>query len=526
MIQAVPLSAYDYVSTRLQEFVARGTPWSRRLWSVGSLVELREALEAADLFADGHLRQQTFQEIRASARDTACADPGVGDGDLRNHLRRLLDRGLGTRRERDQLAHIIDRAAAGYLGRWGAEMVGAQPETLEAAARSIGSHLFDCGFSSAHLRVWLQATLAEVQTLPELLDAAEEQAGRDPHPYELLVPFSRLSLAADQELPAGWLDGPAAGQWLRSNGNRGVRQVGAFVLKTRAMDPWSAAAAAADQLDRVMARVAVGMPIGTLRAEPIGVAFIRGKDRAFDLAGPSSDLEVHALGRQSVVLSLDHDTRLEGIDFAIELAAPLARQPTPNALPAAWAAIEALLGPPDEGAHTAALAAGAILACSWPRAELTTLAFANPQGSAPLTAALADASTNLQRCRAVADAIRNVPTLTFTEPKHECSLERMRQVQANPSGVLGRVETYLSRSFLRLYRQRNHLMHAGHRRSAPLDATLRTTPILVGAVLDRVVHAFVSEGLLPARLAARAVAELRLTGTPGGRPEYELLEPA
>lgn len=524
MIQHVPLTPYDYVTARLQEFVGRRTPWSRRLWSVGSITELREALEAAELFSDGHLRQKSMGEVIQAARNAACADPGVGDAAFRDELRRILDGGLRTQRERNRLAYMVDRSASGYLERWAAAMPVAAPTQLEAAARSIASHMLDGGFSMAHLRAWLRATLEDTSTLADLLTAAQAQLVKDPHPYEVLVPFSQLSLEAGMELPHGWLDAPAAAAWLKDNGNAGIRQVGAFVVSTRARDPWSAVGVAADQLARVMARITVGTPIGTLRADPMGMAFVRGKDRGFELAGQLSELEVHALARQSAVLSLDNDQRVRGIDFAIELAAPLARQVSPYTLPAAWAALEALLGSPDEGAHTAAAAAGAILAGSWPRAELTTLAYADPAGSAALSAGLVAASSNRERCRLLSEAIKTEPALSFAAANHACSLERMRQVQASPAAVLGRVNGYLEQAFLRLYRQRNHLMHAGQRRSVALEPTLRTTPSLVGAVLDRVVHAHVSEGLSPGGLTARAITELQLVGTPGGRSHHELLE--
>ena len=205
MIQLVPPTPYDYMTARLQELVGRRTPWSRRLWSVGSITALREALEAAELFADGHSRQKSLGEVIQGARSAACADPGVGDAAFRDELRRVLDGGLGEQRERDRLAHMIDRSASGYLERWAAAMPGAAPTELEAAARSIASHMLDGGFSPAHLRAWLHATLAETPTLADLLTAAQAQVLKDPHPYEILVPFSQLSLEAGMELPHGWL---------------------------------------------------------------------------------------------------------------------------------------------------------------------------------------------------------------------------------------------------------------------------------------------------------------------------------
>jgi hypothetical protein len=54
---------------------------------------------------------------------------------------------------------------------------------------------------------------------------------------------------------------------------------------------------------------------------------------------------------------------------------------------------------------------------------------------------------------------------------------------------------------------------------------LATAPPLVGAFLDRVVHAWFTEGTRPIELAARAHLAIDLVGSPGGRHVTELLEP-
>lgn len=80
----------------------------------------------------------------------------------------------------------------------------------------------------------------------------------------------------------------------------------------------------------------------------------------------------------------DHLYRVDGhrgvIDDALELAAPINEGPLGPAIAGAWTAIESLLSDPndpqDEGRSGKAVAAdrlGAIIACSWPRAELSAL---------------------------------------------------------------------------------------------------------------------------------------------------------
>ena len=62
------------------------------------------------------------------------------------------------------------------------------------------------------------------------------------------------------------------------------------------------------------------------------------------------------------------------MDAAIELLEPLASAAPPTAAAAGWAAFEALLSEP--GNHgVVADRMGAIVACSFPRAELTVLSY-------------------------------------------------------------------------------------------------------------------------------------------------------
>ncbi len=97
---------------------------------------------------------------------------------------------------------------------------------------------------------------------------------------------------------------------------------------------------------------------------------------------------------------------------------------------------------------------------------------------------------------------------------------------ADPAGELGRIHNYVTESLRRLYNQRNMISHSGSFRSIALSATSRTAFTLVGAGLDRIVHAQLESGgeLSPLGLVARAETELRLVGTDGGRNLSSLLD--
>jgi hypothetical protein len=77
----------------------------------------------------------------------------------------------------------------------------------------------------------------------------------------------------------------------------------------------------------------------------------------------------------------------------------------------------------------------------------------------------------------------------------------------------------------RLYRTRNLILHGGATQSVALAASLRTAAPLVGAGLDRIVHAAYAEGLAPFDLAARAEVTLSLVDGETGLSVVDLLEP-
>lgn len=102
----------------------------------------------------------------------------------------------------------------------------------------------------------------------------------------------------------------------------------------------------------------------------------------------------------------------------------------------------------------------------------------------------------------------------------------MVKLLQQPRATLARVEECVTRAFLRLYRQRNLVLHGGQTESecVALQATLRTAAPLVGAAFDRITHAWLEHRIEPMELAAKAQIRIDTFGGPGGRHVTELLE--
>jgi hypothetical protein len=172
-----------------------------------------------------------------------------------------------------------------------------------------------------------------------------------------------------------------------------------------------------------------------------------------------------------------------------------------------------------------------IIACSWPRAELTALAHRHhPAEPDELGGRLAGCRVNRERAYLIADAIQadqGLPDVSRSRNRHSdlAAVHRMRKLLANPRRELEDAAARFRIALRRLYRTRNIVLHGGSVQSVTLDAALRTAAPLVGAGLDRITHAAVAEGLDPLDLAARAEVALQLVGGETGLGPVDLLEP-
>jgi hypothetical protein len=359
--------------------------------------------------------------------------------------------------------------------------------------------------------------------MADLIGEASTLEAAMPRDYAIIVPMTRLPRRG-VTMPENWMDATEVKQWMQSRAkpHKPIRQVGAFRFHIVARDPWHAIDHVTELLERLSARVSVGIPIEA-RFDHAGVAWIIGHSDVYRLRPIRRKVEIHTLHRQSLVYITQDDFGFS-IDAALQLLSSLDTGLAGSAIAGGWAAVESLLSGSDKG-HLAAERLAKIVACSYPRAELTTLAYVHASESDdPLATELEGAAQNRDRASLVAAAIVAGQVLGTRGPSDDAALQRMRVLLASPDQILKRVATYIEETLRRLYRQRNLVMHAGTTDSVVIEATLRTAPSLVGAGVDRIVHAFSEEGLNPLSLAARAEAELTLVGSSGGRDVVDLLE--
>ena len=349
--------------------------------------------------------------------------------------------------------------------------------------------------------------------------------------YEVFVPCAAPYHKPDARSGSTfrWATGHDAAVWLRERvpGGESRRHSGGFLLRLNRRDPWSAIDAARVIVARADARAKVARRSNnSIRLN--GWARVADDPRIYKIQPAPLRVEIGSLHRQDAVYRFDHGLPTE-TDDALELASYMHSPSAGAAVAGGWAAVEALLIRPGEGKHQiAADRLAALITCSLPRAELTPLAYQHMESGIDDTLArsLRATSTNYDKVQLVEQHLRSGLALTLSTGSDVAAQDRIRAIIADPAGQLERIHAYVTESLRRLCNQRNTIAHSGSLRSVALSATTRTAFSLVGAGLDRIVHAQLqADGKLsPFSLVARAEIELRLAGTPGERPLSSLLD--
>jgi hypothetical protein len=436
---------------------------------------------------------------------------------------------------RRRLRQLIDHARVGYLDRWAVEVDGANQPKPERLARIIATHLLDLGYSPLYLIGWVGQQRRENADMADVLRSAAELDRTAERKYEVLLALHKIPQRPQLAEPLdNWLSGAAVTAWLRDHGysTNQVRAGGGFVYHFSARDPYGAAAQARSMAERLVARSAF-LRRDRGGVEPLPCVWVAGHSKAIQLAPAARGADVLSLVHEGHMYKVDGAR--SKVDDALELAAPINKGPLGPALAGGWAAVESLLTNPDDpreessGKAVAADRLAAIITCSWPRAELTTLANRYQRScQGELADRLGACATSRERSRVMANALTGETEFSFGGAQDSSSemaaLDRMRKLLIRPKPTLQDVLAPIKVAMRRFYRARNIVLHGGSTQGAALEAALRTGAPLLGAGLDRITHAALVEGLDPLDLAARAETALGLVGGETSLSVVDLLE--
>jgi hypothetical protein len=503
----------NLIAARMLDYFSTRTHWHRTLWNAGTVLALREVLEASEAQNAGHLSERSVRGAVVTALRLLKDDPGIGtaaerialtesltvDGEAKNEIHY---KGL----EYEQIHQLVDRAAPLYIQRWAEALAADVPLPPERASRAIASHLLDIGFNSNFLHRWWSYRLQIQQTeipLAEIVTEAAQLSNKPEQNYAVLVPFpSELKPPRELLPPESWMDATTVSAWVHTNVldmPTDLHQQGGLLLTIPALDPESAVQLAAERVELFAARVLLSL---RKQIHNCGIAWVRGQTKTYSIERLIRGIKIGAMHRENRIwLETEADPY---IDPAIELLAPLQSGATTTAIAGGWAAIESLLGEPKNKRADPAERLATIVACSFPRAELTYLAYVLRDQDEAFAEQLSTRPENRDKAAFVAASILDGSCPAPASWADKAALARMAEVLQTPVETLGTIKDHIHDSFARLYRQRNLILHAGRTHAVALRSTLRGATPLVGAGLDRVCHARFADGVTPIQLAGRA----------------------
>jgi hypothetical protein len=505
MLRSEPLD--QLVAVRLLDFFGAETPWQRRLWDVGTCVSLREIVEAANAVVAGALSSEALNWLKGSVLELSGRDVGIGTPAERSTLTAALK---GNVAQGSFDARVIDQIAESaedlYLRNWSVALAAGGDWRGERIARSVASHMLGLGFSGEYLHRWWSYRIrheAGERSLAELVEDAHSRSLEALTKHEVIVPLQRATSRA-HEIP-GWISPEDASALLTPLNKKPIAGLaGALRIMVTARDPLAAVESSADVIDRYVARITLGGGGEGLAPLPyVWVNTYTGFQRL--RLRRSRGLELPVLLRRDEPIT---DSVAPRIDSSLELLGPVDRGPVSSAVAGGWAAVETLLtAPGDRGKVQAADRLAALIACSFPRAELTRLAHhivehdkdANPE----LADALESATTNTTAAGRLAKHLET-SDVVFGDVSDQAASRRLQALVRRPNEGLRDIEEHLQRSLRRLYRVRNLVLHNAATDSLTLSAALLTAAPLLGAGIDRVVRGALLQDIEPLDLAARA----------------------
>jgi len=496
---------------RVMEIASTRAPWHRRLWRGGTMELAQEFLMDS---ARPGAREPAIAERRKHLMSALRTDHGIADfGKCIEAVAKEIKPGTDeTSHAWIALRHHLEEMNAAYLTNWAEALDNPPPNRpvdTEGAARRITGHILSAGMHKNSLYSWLRDVQSKDQivTPGDLLREADRRLKAPEKIYTFCVPVDKNPpFEINSSTAHGWLTSSETATWKRTHAPdaKPVRHQGSFLVQTSAHDVNAAADAARD----VIAHVRTKFQLGSRNSVGIcSTMWSMEKHSGFPTRSTNRMINLTSFER----LGRLHD--LKTADYlanTLALVEPLQTGAPHIAVMSGWSAIESLLvGPADADDIVAARRFSLIIAASLMRAEFTWLAKTySAENDDAAAIAIADCPTNLERAKYFQKLACGRPDLALSNATDNLALQRVRPALRNPQQEITNITEILTREFTRLYRKRNMIVHGGQIGGANLHSLSETITPLIGAGIDRIVHAELNFGVQPIQLSA--IAEARV----------------
>lgn len=493
---------------RVLELTSTHTPWHRRLWRSGTLQLARELLDEC---TNPDLPDTALKDMKSHLEHALGTDPGIGDrGKALKPALRGIQQGVteGSHSWLALRAHL-ERMSAGYLSNWAAEFESDKLVEIEGTARRITAHILGEGYHKSSLYTWITALKRDpgIITVPEFLRQAEDRLSKSEREYTFCIPISTTPpFDIGEGVSPGWMDSSETSNWKSTYAPNAesVRHQGSFLLAVKARDINTAADRARAHLFDLQTKFELGAK------RPIRICprmWSKDKGGTYPTRGTDRIVEIQSFELHDGIRSLETP---DFIVSALTLVQPLRTSPPHLAVMSGWSAIESLLiGVGDQPDVLAAERFGRIVAASMIRAELTTLAWKYCKEHEDETAtAITRCVDNADRARKFQMRACESSPVRFSADVDNLALSRIRPALGDPRGEVEKIQKILTREFIRLYRKRNLIAHAGRTQDTTLHATTETVSPLIGAGIDRIVYVGLKYHLNPIQMSALVEAKI------------------
>jgi hypothetical protein len=529
----MPISEPPWLSGltgRILELTSTQAPWHRRLWRGGTMELAQEFL--TDSVRPG-AREIAIADRRKHLMNALRTDHGIDDFGKRIET---LAKEISTDSDPTShawiaLRHHLAEMSDAYLTNWAVALRAPpsnRPVDTEGAARRLTAHILGSGMHKNSLHRWLR----DVQSRPtavtpdDFLRQADRRLKAPQKVFTFCVPVDKLPpFKITAETAPGWMTATETADWKHRHAPEAkpVRHQGSFLIEITARDVNSAADAARDVIAHLKTKFQLGSrnSIGILSA-----MWSMQRRSEFPTVATNRMINLASFGRLDKLQNL---TTADYLANTLALVEPLQTAAPHIAVISGWSAIESLLvGPADTEDIVAARRFSLIIAASLMRAEFTRLAktYTDENDNADARA-LKKCRTNNQRAKLFQTLAFTRPDLTLTKVTDNLALQRVRPALLDPRREINNIVEILTREFTRLYRKRNMVVHGGQIHGANLHSISETLTPLIGAGIDRIVHAELQFGVTPIELSAIAQARvdyLSPTTSDSGGGLLDLLE--
>lgn len=506
------------LTDRILELTSTQAPWHRRLWRGGTMELAQEFL--IDSIRPG-AREIAISNRRKHLMEALQTDHGIAD-----FGKRIAVSAKDISTDTDETSHAwialdhhLGEMNDAYLTNW-ADALDSPPQNrsridAEGAARRITAHVTNSGMHKNSLHRWLRDVQAKptVITPGDFLRQVDRRLKAPEKVFTFCVPVDKLPpFQIGPETAPGWMTARDTADWKRRHAPeaKSARHQGSFLLEVTARDINAAADTARDLIAHLRTKFQLGSR-NSIGIHPTMWSMER-----------RTGFPTLATNRMIKLASFDRLGRLQDLATSDYLVNTLALiEPLQTAAPhiaviSGWSAIESLLvGPADHEDIVAARRFSLIVAASLMRAEFTRLAKTYITENDNVDAETLDGcESNIERARLFQMLAFARPDLTLTDVTDNLALQRMRPALQNPRREVTNVAEILTREFTRLYRKRNMVVHGGQIRGANLHSISETLTPLIGAGIDRIVHAELQFGVPPIELSAMAEARVDYLSPP------------